>query len=628
MPIMLLLLVDVSEAAAPSAIPANIIDYVQLNLSTSWSSVHSTYIQQMVNITESTYSNYLVYNNNFASFEYFYSNGTVIPSWIESNTSGKIITWVKIKNTTTSFYLGFASKSTNLLSSSCTSGIGEAPQLSSTYAEYDTGPCVFPYYQRWGGLSALPSSWSEVSGTVVTFASTYIEIAPASSTGGWYGIYLNPIPSSLSSTTTVWELYGNMYDSPDSAVYAGTVPVATLGNTYSYDFVEGASSPKNLITLGNAGSLTAASTGYNDTNVNKVYSMQMNSATSLSMLINYASIYSTTSATSETPTYFDFAVSNNGGGTPSNPQYIYWLRTRAYPPSGVMPIVSFGAVQSTIPTLTITPNPATYGQSITITATCTPSTDPCAIDYPNLTTTLASGTGTATYTYNAFSIAAGTYGSYYAVDKTSGLNSTAQTLTINKNSTTLTWLKQGKNSVYGLTQNTTAKINTHNNQLSANLYLNGNLIGSTNTIITNLQSALGTYSYTFNTTGNTNYTAASIKYNYTISAYKFLAAKVNTTAYETSTQGYDYEINVSSLVSNVILQENGVAIASLSPTGTLPSAQWFNFTYAIPLLAVNNTAVSFNAVIDVSNTLTTVNSTTQHLLQNYFTSGGPKYNPI
>ncbi|MEM3416332.1 MAG: hypothetical protein QW719_03275, partial [Candidatus Micrarchaeaceae archaeon] len=133
---------------------------------------------------------------------------------------------------------------------------------------------------------------------------------------------------------------------------------------------------------------------------------------------------------------------------------------------------------------------------------------------------------------------------------------------------------------------------------------------------------------TFNTTGNVNYTAASIKYNYTISAYKFLIAKVNSTAYETSTQGYAYEINVSSLVGNVILEEDGIAIASLSPTGTLPSAQWFNFTYAIPLLAVNNTAVSFNAVIDVSNTLTTVNSTTQHLLQNYFTSGGPKNNPI
>ncbi|MEM3212294.1 MAG: hypothetical protein QXR85_03225, partial [Candidatus Micrarchaeaceae archaeon] len=292
--------------------------------------------------TESSFSNYIAYNNNFANFEYFYANGTIIPAWIESNSSGKLITWVKIKNTTTSFYLGFASKTTNLLSSSGTTGIGEAPQLSSTYAQYDDGASVFPYYQRWGGLSALPSNWSELSGTVVTFATTYTEVAPASSTRGWYGINLNPIPSSLSSSTTIWEFYGNMYNGVNAGSYAGT-STGTPGNWNGYSFNEG-NSATNLIYLGNGGTQFDISTGYDDTNANKVYSMQMNSATSLSMLINYASIYSTSSATSETPTYFNFAPSNDGGSEPSTPQYIYWFRTRAYPPNGVMPSVSFGSV--------------------------------------------------------------------------------------------------------------------------------------------------------------------------------------------------------------------------------------------------------------------------------------------
>ena len=50
----------------------------------------------------------------------------------------------------------------------------------------------------------------------------------------------------------------------------------------------------------------------------------------------------------------------------------YWqgIIMRAYPPSGVMPSVSFGAVQLVYPILSISPNPATYGQSITITSTC------------------------------------------------------------------------------------------------------------------------------------------------------------------------------------------------------------------------------------------------------------------
>ena len=49
--------------------------------------------------------------------------------------------------------------------------------------------------------------------------------------------------------------------------------------------------------------------------------------------------------------------------------------------------------------------------------------DTCAIDYPALGTTLASGTGTATYTYSAYALAAGTYSSFYANDTTSATTS-------------------------------------------------------------------------------------------------------------------------------------------------------------------------------------------------------------
>ncbi|MEM3661925.1 MAG: hypothetical protein QXG73_03800, partial [Candidatus Micrarchaeaceae archaeon] len=626
MPILVLLLVGISEAAGPT-LPSGIVDYVQLNLSASWNVGHGAYVQQMVNITESTYSNYLVYNKNFANFEYFYSNGTIIPSWIESNSSGKIITWVKIKNTTTSFYLGFASKTTNLLSSSGTTGIGEAPQLSSTYAQYDDGASVFNNYWNFAGTT-LPSGFTTAIGSTSSITQNNgITITSNQNVPGAYLEY----NTEILATSVIADSYSAITSVATQAGYQAGVSwftnIVSSGNpSYAAGIGSISSSGTSIGITGYNGGNPSSSQLATTSSTYKVWSLWAVSDVYYAQ-VNYTNQVSDTISSNMADEYLTLAGNSNGASVSFK---TYWLRTRAYPPSGTMPSVSFGAVQavSTAPTLTITPNPATYGSSITITATCPSSSDSCAIDYPSLGTAIATGTGSATYTYPAYALAAGTYAKYYAVDKTSGLNSTAQTLTINKNSTTLTWLKQGKNSVYGLTQNTTAKINTHNNQLSANLYLNGNLIGSTNTIITNLQSALGTYSYTFNTTGNVNYTAASIKYNYTISAYKFLIAKVNSTAYETSTQGYAYEINVSSLVGNVILEEDGIAIASLSPTGTLPSAQWFNFTYAIPLLAVNNTAVSFNAVIDVSNTLTTVNSTTQHLLQNYFTSGGPKYNPI
>ncbi|MEM3470591.1 MAG: hypothetical protein QXZ36_07615, partial [Thermoproteota archaeon] len=401
-------------------VPANILNYVPLNLSTSWSSVKSAYVQQMVNITESTYSNYLVYNKNFANFEYFYSNGTIIPSWIESNSSGKIITWVKIKNTTTNFYLGFASKTTNLLSSSCTSGIGEAPQLSSTYAEYDNGRCVFPDYWNFAGTTINSSFTLVQSGTQIT-QNNGITVSTNSSTiyagliytNGYTGIkILDGYVSALSGTGSGLALQNGSTDL-----------------SYGYIF---ASMPQSVA----YGSIAGGFSGYDNPNLQISVGIMGGVWLSNNLQVWYKNYTPTAGNQTELslPSTINPTIAIWGHYSASIT--IQWLRTRSYPPSGTMPAVSFSAVQAA-PTLSISPNPAAYGQSITITATCTPSSDSCAIAYPNLTTTLATGTGTATYTYSAGALGVGTYSSYYAEDKTTGLNSAPQTLTV-ENAPTLT----------------------------------------------------------------------------------------------------------------------------------------------------------------------------------------------
>jgi len=278
-------------------------------------------------------------NSSLSNLRFVYNNQFVL-AWLESINNGTATIWIKMP-------VSIPANSSITLNLYANPGLnfdgvywGEAPQLSTTYAEYDNGASVFLYYQGWGGLSALPSGWSSLSGTVINYASTYTEIAPSSTVGNWYGIYLNPIPSSLSSTTTIWEFYGNMYDSVGAGNCVGVGPWSGgNGGENGYSFFEGAS-PPNLIYLGNNGGVNG-STGYNDTNNNKVYTMQMNSATSLQMFINYQQIYSTTSATSEAGnlTYFNISPGNNGGSLPSTPIYVYWLRTRAYSPNGVMPTV-------------------------------------------------------------------------------------------------------------------------------------------------------------------------------------------------------------------------------------------------------------------------------------------------
>jgi len=574
--------------------------------------------QQMIQFSPSSYSQYE--NSNLGNIR-FYQGSTELHSWCESgcsSTASQATFWINLPsgipaNSVVTVKMAFEPPSTNY------DGIyaGEAG-----YGKYDNGVSVFPYYQSFGGLSALPSGWTAISGTVITYDSAYTEIAPSSSTAGWYGIGLNPLPSSLSSTPTVWEFYGNMYDSiqiptvynPTSynglaniifnqntgltgsiiaysvtiksgvtlttngysiistdnftnygaintgsgiaggsggswgsagsngasittsyggsgggggyggcgaygasggsggwttvsgggqnanggtptaptlsnstianwynngienylegagaggagssscgggASYGGnggnggegiyiqatnitagtinsngqnggngacsfaaaggggggggggsiilaysgnyiagayntnggsggagegcgvgsggtggsggsglvlaykytTQPVydsafVAVGDSYvgtttgnggnfnGYSFSEGNSTP-NLIYLGNKNQFSA-STGYSDTNDSKVYTMQINSGTSVQMFINYSQIYSTTSATLESPTYFEIDASNNGGSESSNPIYIYWIRARSYPPNGVMPSVNFGNIQ-------------------------------------------------------------------------------------------------------------------------------------------------------------------------------------------------------------------------------------------------------------------------------------------
>jgi len=162
----------------PSSIPSGIVAYVPITLSNSQSSATPSPFQQMIQINEGNYANYIAYNGNIANFEFFTQSGSVLPAWIESNNSGTLTVWVNLPNgipgsSSLTIYLGFASKTTNLLSSSGTSGIGEAPQLSSTYAEYDDGASVFNFYDNFKGTT-LSSVWTVPSGSTYTVNNGFI----------------------------------------------------------------------------------------------------------------------------------------------------------------------------------------------------------------------------------------------------------------------------------------------------------------------------------------------------------------------------------------------------------------------------------------------------------------------
>jgi len=135
--------------------PSTLTSYEPITITNSQSSATPSPFQQMVNFTSSDNGWTSISTGNFGqNVEFFYYNGTVIPSWLENYTSTNAIWWLKIAaipgGSSETVYVGFAPKATNLFN---TVNDGEAPQLTcpnpndiiscSTYAKYDDGYYVF-----------------------------------------------------------------------------------------------------------------------------------------------------------------------------------------------------------------------------------------------------------------------------------------------------------------------------------------------------------------------------------------------------------------------------------------------------------------------------------------------------
>lgn len=96
-------------------------------------------------------------NQNFTNIYFAYSNGTFIPAWIQSiNNTGASI-WLKMLSGEKKVFLWIFPKYYNMLSSQ--GFLGEAPQLSSVYGQYDNGNLVFPFYDNFISPSSIASNF-------------------------------------------------------------------------------------------------------------------------------------------------------------------------------------------------------------------------------------------------------------------------------------------------------------------------------------------------------------------------------------------------------------------------------------------------------------------------------------
>jgi len=310
----------------PSSLPSGITEYVPITLQNSQTSNTPAPFQQMIQINEGNYASYITYNGNFANFEFFTQSGAILPAWIESNNSGTLTVWVNLPNgipasSSLTIYLGFAGKTTNLLSSSGTSGIGEAPQLSSTYGQYDDGASVFNAYQNFAG-SSCPSGWICQSGVKISNGAT-LNNANITSTNEYYPQIFDAYVRSTSSTANGEQIDYLM--NGQNFAFNNNQPFWRHGNIGSE--VNGA---------------YTVNTNPPDYTGSYIQSLGWSGGT-LYWWSNYANEYTEgTSLSSSSPYYLQIRAWPSQFKT----AVIQWVRTRAFPPGGVMPSVSFGGVSS------------------------------------------------------------------------------------------------------------------------------------------------------------------------------------------------------------------------------------------------------------------------------------------
>ena len=251
---------------------------------------------------------------------------------------------------------------------------GEAPQLSSTYAQYDNGGNVFNNYWNFAGTS-LPSSLAETvlsnpSGASGSYSvNNGITISNTDGSDFWMSDYMITlvyytsaisIPSIVQAQIT--SLTGNSGDSgltkvgvlyqnsvTDSSDSNGEVDmVVTSGNGYSFQWQSGTSyvAPSGFYQGGSISYPTVVSLVFQSTSsVGGFYGNSLGSLTQIGSYVTPTSIASSG--------YIGlFVTAHNSSGTSSG--VFQYLLVRAYPPNGVMPSVSLGAPQYSGELITVT----------------------------------------------------------------------------------------------------------------------------------------------------------------------------------------------------------------------------------------------------------------------------------
>ena len=325
--------------------------YIPVTITNSESTATSTDFQQLVTVDLSYYSAFLNQDLSNTFFSSDTAGSIIVTSWLESGNTypfSSVNFWIYLTgsipaNSSITIYLQVDLTGTSHFNTTTT---GVAPQLSSTYAEYDDGANVFTEYWNFAGTT-LPSAFTNLTtgGTfsyTVDNGLTLTGYSSASDTNYALHIYTTAqyapsiieadIYSASLQTAASWEL-AYTTTAPNTSVTNDTGFV----NDYRLDWFN---SDFRLIkdVSGLDVVLRFKYTGSTNTGI---MSLAFPATGTEIVYLNYADMES---ATDTSITYADanLDVALVSSSTSSSTFSIYWLRTRSYPPNGVMPFVTAG----------------------------------------------------------------------------------------------------------------------------------------------------------------------------------------------------------------------------------------------------------------------------------------------
>jgi YVTN family beta-propeller protein len=216
---------------------------------------------------------------------------------------------------------------------------GEAPQLSSTYGQYDNGAKVFTNYYNFAGTS-LPSGWtSSTAGSSSVSVNNGISIS-SDNLGGNVSVVSN---IQINSTTVVDE-----YITSQSTSFGQDMCLVSSSSSTSFSYQANSVGFQNgsLLEIENNNGGTPSVLASTNVNVPVVVTVINN--------ILYANYNQIASINTQILANGYLALSANTAYHASFS--VQWLRTRAYPPNGVMPSLQTTTAQAVQAIMTSTSN--------------------------------------------------------------------------------------------------------------------------------------------------------------------------------------------------------------------------------------------------------------------------------